>query len=69
MLDVWLPEIDGIAEHGAHVMLTMHPMLIGRPSRLAMLDQVLTHLKETGAWIGTAQEVAELVKAGARTDG
>ena len=69
VLDVWLPEIDGIADRGAHVMLTMHPMLIGRPSRLAMLDTVLTHLRESGAWIGTAHEVSELVIAGARTEG
>ena len=58
VLDVWLPEIDGIAQLGGHVMITAHPMLIGRPSRLAMLDQVITHLLETGAWICTAAEAA-----------
>lgn len=61
VLDVWLPEIDGIAALGGHVMLTMHPMLIGRPSRLAMLDQVIVHLRESGAWIATAADTAALV--------
>ncbi|MGW6172166.1 polysaccharide deacetylase family protein [Arthrobacter sp. NPDC055138] len=61
VLDVWLPEIEGIASLGGHVMLTMHPMIIGRPSRLAMLDQVLTHLIATGAWIRSARETAQLV--------
>ncbi|MFS2279481.1 polysaccharide deacetylase [Microbacterium sp. OR21] len=68
VLDVWLPEIDGIAARGAHVMLTMHPMLIGRPSRLDMLDTVLAHLRDTGAWFGTSQQVAELVRSGALTE-
>ncbi len=66
VLDVWLPEIDGIAAQGAHVMLTMHPMLIGRPSRLEMLDTVLSHLRRTGAWIASSHEVAELTRAGTR---
>ncbi|WP_139006447.1 polysaccharide deacetylase family protein [Arthrobacter crystallopoietes] len=61
VLDVWLPEIDGIASLGGHVMLTMHPMIIGRPSRLEMLNSVLAHLVTTGAWIRTARETAQLV--------
>lgn len=63
VLDVWLPEIDGIARLGAHVMLTMHPMLIGRPSRLDVLDQVLERLVGMDAWIATAHEVAEFTRA------
>lgn len=61
VLDVWLPEIDGIARLGGHVMLTMHPMLIGRPSRLEMLDRVLTHLRDQGAWFCTAAQAAAVV--------
>lgn len=57
--DVWLPEIDGIAGLGGHVMLTMHPMISGRPSRLKMIDEMLSHLRETNAWIGTSRETAE----------
>ena len=58
VLDVWLPEIDGIAALGGHVMITAHPMLIGRPSRLAMLEDVISHLINTGAWLCTAAEAA-----------
>jgi len=63
VLDVWRPEIDGIAALGGHVMLTFHPFLTGRPSRLAFLDTLLTHLTATGAWIATAHEVAEHTRA------
>ncbi|WP_336659884.1 polysaccharide deacetylase family protein [Leucobacter sp. USHLN153] len=58
VLDVWLPEIDGIAALGGHVMITTHPMISGRPSRLAMLDTVIGHLKDTGAWIAPTRAIA-----------
>ena len=58
VLDVWLPEIDGIASLGAHAMLTFHPFLTGRPSRLVFLDRVLAHLVETGAWIAPTRDIA-----------
>lgn len=63
VLEVWMPEIDGIARLGGHIMLTMHPMLTGRPSRLAMLEQVIEHLQAQGAWIATAREVADHARA------
>ncbi|MGV8969244.1 MAG: polysaccharide deacetylase family protein [Microbacteriaceae bacterium] len=59
--EVWLAEIDAIGRLGAHVMLTMHPQIIGRPSRLEMLDRILTHLSDSGAWFGTARQTASLV--------
>lgn len=59
--ELWRAELDGIAGLGAHYMLTMHPQFIGRPSRLAMLDQLLTDMRDTGAWIAPARDVARLV--------
>lgn len=58
VLDVWLPEIDGIAALGGHVMVTTHPMISGRPSRIAMLDTVIQHLRDTGAWIAPTRDIA-----------
>lgn len=63
VLDVWLPEIDGIARYGGHAMVTMHPMITGRPSRLAMLEEVIEHLMRTNAWIATTREVADYTRA------
>lgn len=63
VLDVWLPEIDGIAGLGGHVMLTFHPFLTGRPSRLAFLDTLLGHLVSTGAWIAPTRDIADHTRA------
>lgn len=67
VMEVWQPEIDGIAKLGGHVMLTFHPMLSGRPSRLAMLEQLIVDLKQADAWIGTVRDTAALVTDGSES--
>lgn len=67
VLEVWQPEIDGIAALGGHVMLTLHPMISGRPSRLAMLEEIIVGLKEAGAWIGTVRQTADLMDGNSPT--
>lgn len=62
VLEVWLPEIDGIAALGGHAMLTFHPFITGRPSRLAFLDQLLGHLAATGAWVAPTRDVAAVTR-------
>lgn len=59
--EVWSDELSGISALGAHFMLTMHPQFIGRPSRLAMLDRLITDMRDLGAWIAPARDVARLV--------
>ncbi|BBY28490.1 polysaccharide deacetylase family protein [Mycolicibacterium sediminis] len=58
---LWHDEMTGIADLGAHFMVTMHPQFIGRPSRLALLDRLLGELRATGAWIAPARDVARRV--------
>lgn len=58
----WRAELDGIARLGGHYMLTMHPQIIGRPSRLAMLDTLLGDIRDSGAWVAPARDVARLVR-------
>ena len=58
--EVWEPEIEGIADLGGHVMLTFHPMISGRPSRLPLIERAIMKLRELGAWIGTGAETAAL---------
>ena len=38
----------------------MHPQVIGRPHRLAFLDDFITSVKERGdAWIASCAEIAD----------
>jgi peptidoglycan-N-acetylglucosamine deacetylase len=58
---LWLEELDGIARLGGHCILTMHPQVMGRPSRVALLDRLITHVKaRPELWIATCNEVAAL---------
>jgi predicted deacetylase len=58
---IWLEELAGIRDLGGLCVFTMHPQVIGRPSRLAMLDRVLTAAKGEEAWIATCAEIAAAV--------
>lgn len=58
---IWRGELDGIARLGGHFMLTMHPQLIGRPSRLDMLDTFLGDIVDSGAWVAPARQIAAVL--------
>jgi len=47
VLQGWLTEFDGITEAHGVTNFTFHPQIIGRPSRLACLREVLDHVKHT----------------------
>jgi peptidoglycan/xylan/chitin deacetylase (PgdA/CDA1 family) len=56
---LWLEELEGIAALGGHCVLTMHPQVIGRPSRVALLDRLIARIKARDElWIATCGEVA-----------
>lgn len=56
---VWLEELDAIHALGGHFILTMHPQVIGRPGRVAMLDRLIGTLKSRqDIWLTTCGEVA-----------
>lgn len=56
---LWREEMDGIADLGGHAVLTMHPQVIGRPSRLALLDRLLGHYAARhDLWIAPCGEIA-----------
>jgi peptidoglycan/xylan/chitin deacetylase (PgdA/CDA1 family) len=60
---LWLEELDGIAALGGHFVLTMHPQVMGRPSRIALLDRLITAIKSRqDLWITTCGEVAALAE-------
>ena len=62
--EIWKEEFLGIRDLGGSFILTMHPQLTGRPSRLAMLDAFINFVKgKSDVWIATCREIAAQVQA------
>lgn len=62
---LWEEELDGMRRLGGLVMLTMHPQIIGRPGRLAMLEDFLTWARSLdGVRFSTARAVADATRQG-----
>ena len=58
--EIWQAECDGAFDDGGFVSIVMHPQVIGRRSRMAMLERLIRHLRERdGVWFATHLEVAE----------
>lgn len=56
---IWMQEFEGICDLGGHFLLTMHPQVIGRPSRVAMLDRLIGAMTERGdVWFASCGEIA-----------
>lgn len=58
---LWMDEFDAMHLIGGRVfVLTMHPWITGRASRLSALRRMIQHMKEAGdVWFATCREVAE----------
>jgi peptidoglycan/xylan/chitin deacetylase (PgdA/CDA1 family) len=57
---IWRDEFLGAYEWGGLYNLTCHPQVIGQPSRLLWLRQLIRFMKgHEGVWWATAREVAE----------
>jgi peptidoglycan/xylan/chitin deacetylase (PgdA/CDA1 family) len=53
-------EYDVIYREGKYCMFTLHPQVIGRPSRALMLEKTIRYIKtKPGVWVITARELAE----------
>ena len=59
VLQGWLTEFDGITEARGVTTFTFHPQIIGRPSRLACLAELVEHARHTPRlWIAPLREIA-----------
>ncbi|MBI2525095.1 MAG: polysaccharide deacetylase [Candidatus Rokubacteria bacterium] len=69
VLQGWLTEFDGISEVHGVTNFTFHPQIIGRPSRLACLRELVDHVRHTPrTWVATLGEIsAHWRQRGART--
>lgn len=62
VLEIWGTELSGIAELGGTCVLTMHPQIIGRPGRLAVLKSFIQQAREIRSLeILTCGEIARQV--------
>ncbi|HXJ79954.1 MAG TPA: hypothetical protein VMS64_14875 [Candidatus Methylomirabilis sp.] len=58
-LEIWKEEFVGIHARGGLYDLCMHPQLIGRPSRINMLGELIHFMRGfPGVWFAQAGEVA-----------
>lgn len=59
VLRLWQAEFDGLYDEGRCFNLTMHPQLIGRASRIALLDKLIAYMKsKPDVWFTTGDELA-----------
>jgi peptidoglycan/xylan/chitin deacetylase (PgdA/CDA1 family) len=60
VFQLWMEEFQAIYELGGLFMLTMHPQVIGRPSRVKMLADLITEFKSReDVWITTCASIVE----------
>jgi len=63
VLEIFKAEFDGAVAEGGLFLLTMHPHIIGHRSRIALLEELIRHIKRTeGVWFATHEEVARYCK-------
>lgn len=62
-LEIWRDEFDEAYADGGLFQLTLHPHVIGHRSQLAVLRELLHHIRgHDGAWFGTHADVAALAR-------
>jgi hypothetical protein len=67
VLEIFRAEFEGAVAEGGLFLLTMHPHIIGHRSRIALLAELLEHMKGVdGVWFATHEEVARYCQAHAR---
>lgn len=61
--DIWKDNFDELANEGDKIfVLKLHPQLIGRSSRVRMLERFIAYMKANGAWLASCEDVARYVK-------
>ncbi|HEY9156267.1 MAG TPA: polysaccharide deacetylase [Opitutaceae bacterium] len=71
VFDLWWREFEAMHDFGCCFVLTLHPWLSGRPSRVRLLEELVDAMKaKSGVWFARGREIAAWVKAtpGARRE-
>jgi peptidoglycan/xylan/chitin deacetylase (PgdA/CDA1 family) len=57
--DLWWREFEAMHDFGCCFVLTMHPWLMGRPSRVRLLEQLVGEMQDAGGvWFARGAEIA-----------
>ena len=57
---IWQQEFDGAYQEDGLYLLTMHPQIIGRRSRIAMLERLIQYINQhDGVWWATHLQIAQ----------
>jgi peptidoglycan/xylan/chitin deacetylase (PgdA/CDA1 family) len=63
VLQIWIDEYDRAYDEGTVFVLTLHPHVIGRRSRMVVLEALIDHIEaKGGAWFATLGQAAEYVR-------
>ena len=64
VFDLWWREFEAMHDFGCCFVLTLHPWLSGRPSRVRLLEELITKAHTCGnVWFARGHEIAEYVMA------
>lgn len=59
VFDLWWAAFEQVYERGGYLNICLHPFVSGRALRIAMLDRLITRMKERpGVWFATCEDVA-----------
>ncbi len=62
VFNTWSEEFLGYHQFGGCFVLTLHPFVIGRPSRIRLLDKMIRLIKSTEkVWVASLGEIADFV--------
>ncbi|MGO9309336.1 MAG: polysaccharide deacetylase family protein [Spirochaetia bacterium] len=63
VFDTWSEEFLGYHQFGGCFVLTLHPFVIGRPSRIRLLDRMIRLITGTDkVWIATLEQIADFMR-------
>ncbi len=64
VFDLWWREFEAMYDFGCCFVLTLHPWLSGRPSRVRLLEDLVNAIKSKGnVWFARGHEIAEYVRS------
>lgn len=69
VLEIWKEELYGISQEGGIMTLMLHPQIIGRTSRISMLEKLIAYAKTCdGIYVGCAREISRQVNTERQTN-